>query len=176
MDTPKDAAKKLFFEYACNHFYMAHDGIEQEYRQFAVSPAEEEEWRREYVALWVSRLSPTDLTAVNRLTAARAGEALPALLAVAEQGDAFARLWYANALWDLATTVVSPAEVQRQAFRTAIDLWESLLREPIDLTAAHRAEIWPNVVWLEATTPEEYVQNYARRQLDAISPRRFAIA
>ncbi|MDY0020665.1 MAG: hypothetical protein RBT47_11765 [Anaerolineae bacterium] len=166
MDTGKEEAKKLFFEFACNHFYMDHDGMGETYAQFDVSEAEEAQWRQEYIALWVSRLSTEDLTAVNSLTSAWAGEALPALIAMADKGDSYARLWYANALWDLATGISTAAETHEQAIQTAVRLWRSLSQGPIELSESHRAMITPSSMnYLEAATPEEYVRNYAKRRL-----------
>ena len=167
MDAGKEEAKKLFFEFACNHFYMDHDRMGETYAQFDVSEAEEAQWRQEYIALWVSRLSTEDLTAVNSLTSAWAGGALPALIAMADKGDGYARLWYANALWDLATHCTLADDIRRQAIQTAVELWKSLIRGPIELSEGHRATIAPSLKYLEAATPEEYVRNYAKRRLPA---------
>ena len=91
--------RRIFFDYACNGFFMAHDGVYEEYKRYGISEAQEKEWRREYVALWVSRLEIDDLMPVDRLRDAWAGEALPALMEMADRGDSYAKLWYANAIW-----------------------------------------------------------------------------
>ncbi len=97
MNQSEEPAKKMFFDYACNTFFMAHDGVLEGYKLFGISEAQEAEWRREYIAFWTSQLSTDDLTAVDQLRNAWAGEALPDLIRVADTGDGYAKLWYANA-------------------------------------------------------------------------------
>lgn len=41
MDNPKEAAKKMFFNFACSHCYMWHDGVEEEYDRYGIEKAEE---------------------------------------------------------------------------------------------------------------------------------------
>jgi hypothetical protein len=165
MSDNKEKAKKIFFDYACNTFYMAHDGELEEYKKIGVSAAQEAEWRREYISFWVSQLSIDDLTAVNRLGETWAGEALPDLIKMAGQGDGYAKLWYANAIWKLANGASISATMRDQAIKTAINLWQSLVQRPIELSDNHKAEISPNMKPLDASTPEEYVLNYAKRKL-----------
>jgi hypothetical protein len=70
-------------------FFIDHDGRDTEYAAYGISKEEEAEWRKEYIALWVSRLSAEDLTAVNRLCDAWAVEALPNLMKHSDEGDDF---------------------------------------------------------------------------------------
>lgn len=41
-------------------------------------------------------------------------------------------------------------------------------RKHIKLTESHRVIILPNMQYLDAATPEEYVSNYARRRMPEI--------
>ncbi len=165
----KEKAKQIFFEFACNHFYMWHDGAEEEYKKFGITDAQEAAWRREYIEHWVSRLELDDLTAVNQLRNAYAHEALPALIELARQGDGYARLWYANAIWDLENGTGIPASLREQATETCLEIWQALIQQPFELSNSHKATIAPSMKALEASTPEEYVVNYAKARLKEVS-------
>jgi len=169
MDDHKAKAKRMFFDYACRTFFMHNDGVLEEYRKFGITESEEKEWRQEYIAFWLSQLDVDGLTAVNRLCDADAGEALPDLIKMAGKGDSYAKLWYANAIWHIASRASifdASMLVQNQAIQTAIDLWQSLVQGPIELSDNHTAEISPNMKHLGASMPEEYVLNYAKRMLN----------
>jgi hypothetical protein len=165
MNPSEQQAREMFFEYACNTFYMAHDGVFQEYRSFRISQAQEAAWRREFVLFWIDRLSTDDLTAVNKLRDAWAGEALPDLIKIADTGDDYTKLWFANAIWHLANGANISTATRQQATQTAVRLWQSLAQRPIRISASHHTLIVPYMWALKASTPEEYVQNYAREQL-----------
>ena len=188
-------AKKLFFDYACNTFFMLHDGVWEEYKALRTTPAQEAEWRREYIAFWVGQLSTDDLTAVQKLDDANAGEALADLMKMADQGDDYAKLRYAITIGHLSekprelcnaikmktsllfwkkrsncSTIDEKirsisADEQRQAMKTAAELLESLLHGAIEVSDKHKAEIYPYMSSLGASTPEEYVLNYAKHKL-----------
>ncbi len=166
MAKDREQAKKIFFDYACNHFYMWHDGVDEEYKKFLISPAQENEWRREYTEYWASRLELDDMTPVNSLRNAHAHEALPDLIRMAGQGDGYARLWYANAIWELGHGTGVPAGLRDQAREMSLSLWQALIEQPFELSNSHRATIAPSMKDLEASTPEEYVVNYARAKLE----------
>lgn len=163
-----DAARKMFFEYACSHFYMAHDGELESYRQLGASPADEERWRSEYVTYWVGQLSLDDLTAINRLTDAHAWEALPDLMERAGQGDGYAQLWFANAIWNLVGTTGTniSAELTIRARVQVVSIWQRLEAGAFVLTEAHRMQLQPSLASFEVDTPEEYVRKYARHQFE----------
>ena len=158
-------AKRMYFEYACHTFFMANDGVYDEYKKFGISEVQEKEWRREYIELWVSRLEVDDLTPVDRLRGAWAGEALPPLIELADRGDSYAKLWYANAIWQLANGTNIDMTLRWQARKVAVDLWQSLQTERIELTKSHEEHVRQCQGAFHASTPEEYVRIYASRQL-----------
>jgi HEAT repeat protein len=132
-----DKAKKLFFDYLGSKFGMVHDGILAEYEQYGVSPVQEDAWRGELIAHWISRLSPHDVTATVKLKIMKAQEALPDMLELADKGDSYAKLIYANALWDVSHSGTPPAalrDVAKQAREMAVRLWREIVRGPIVLT------------------------------------------
>ena len=49
-------AKRMFFDYACNSFFMSHDGVYEEYKRYGISEAQEKERCREYIALEYMRI------------------------------------------------------------------------------------------------------------------------
>lgn len=168
MDSDKQKAKELFLRYGCRHFPMDHDGIIDEYRKFGATESEEQAWRKEYITLWASRLSADDLTALNMLVRAAAFEALGDLIEIAGKGDAYVRLSYADAIWDLAGPSMVDPSLQKQARLAAMGLWRSLLIRPIHLPDQHRAESTPDILgFAGAATPEDYITDRAHRALAA---------
>ncbi|CAG0934793.1 hypothetical protein TFLX_03669 [Thermoflexales bacterium] len=158
----------MFFDYACNTFFMSHDGVYEDYKCYDISDAQEKEWRREYIALWISRLGVDDLTHVDRLCDAWADEALPALMEMAAKGDSYAKLWYANAIWQLADGSSCDMLVRWKARRVANALWQSLLTEDIELTESHKVHIASLLPALQSSAPDEYIQRYARQRLESM--------
>jgi hypothetical protein len=170
----EEKAKKMFFDYACNHFFMDHDGLGVKYRKYGVTKKQEIEWRSEYISIWTSRLSVDDLTPVNRLRDAWADEALPDLMKLAHKGDGYAKLWYANAIWQIANRPNVSAAMRKQAISTAINLWKLLVQDSEKISDDHRANISPsNIFALGASTPEEYVVNYTKSQLAEANKKSF---
>jgi hypothetical protein len=167
MDKSLEKAKRMFFDFACRKFFMAHDGVLDEYEKFRITEAQEQAWRDECVSCWVSQLSTEDLMPFARLEDAEAIEALPALISVSEQGDSLSRLWCANATWHLAKRVSFYSSITTKAIDTARDCWQALLEQPIKLSASHRDFITPFMMKaFDASTPEAYIVNYAKRKLD----------
>jgi hypothetical protein len=163
MKNNKERAKKIFFDYACNHFYMEHDGVDKEYERFAISADEEKAWRQEYISFWVSQLSVDDLTAARQLRYAWATEALSALIEIADKGDSYAKLRYADVLWDLGN---SYDIIGQRAIETAINLWQSLVQQPIELSENHKAEFSSASILNEAKSKlADLKQDYAKHKL-----------
>ena len=96
-----------------------------------------------------------------------AGEALPDLIRMANtnKGDSFTKLWYANAIWELAGGPNVSTIIKEQAQKTAVGLWQSLNQEPIEISENSIAKISPHMKALRASTPQEYVLHYAKRKL-----------
>ena len=134
-------AKEIFFQYACNHFHLDRGVDAEEYKTFDISDEQEEIWTREYVSYWMSKLSTDDFQAVDKLSAAYAAEALPEMFRISELGDSLTKLRYANAIWDIAWGGVMSPILRERARRKAISLWQSLLKNPIELTPEHRKQV-----------------------------------
>jgi hypothetical protein len=181
-------AKEIFFQYACNHFFLDREVDAEEYKKFDISNEQENKWTREYVSHWISELSVDDFQAVNSLSATNAGEALPEMFRISELGDSFAKLWYANAIWDIASDGLMSPIMRERARRKSISLWQSLLDNPIEFTGDHRkkvSEIVENQAQLEKSiqtareshglpqrlttsqtvTLDGYILNYAKSRL-----------
>jgi hypothetical protein len=126
MTDDKSRAKKLFFEYACNHFFMDREEAGTIYKKYGVSDAQEMEWRKEYIALWTGQLSADSIEAVNKLRFAGAAETLPQLIEWAEKGNDSSRLQYASAIWDLSRRTLLAKDLREQAEDTAIKIWETI--------------------------------------------------
>ena len=163
MDNENAEAKKMFFDYCCNHFFMMHNGESDKYRKYRISKRQEKLWRKEFIAYWVGRLDPNDLTALHHLKDAGAIEVLPEIIVQADKGDGYAKLWYADAIWWIADI---PWYFKRKpALDTAIKLWKSLVEKPFEITKAHKAEISGYLNILGLKTPEEYIVTIAKRNL-----------
>lgn len=164
-NTQLEQAKKMFWDYACLHFFMTRDGVYEEYVGLGASPEQERRWRAEYIQYWIERLSNDDLSALGQLHSADAFEALDPIMRKAELGDDYSKLWYANAIWDLVIRHRPDERTRSMAVQLCIKIWSALKERADDISPDHAAIITPNMEALNATTPEEYVQNYATRQL-----------
>jgi hypothetical protein len=177
----RQKARRVFFSYACNHFHLDRDGMLPEYEKLGVTAQDEQEWRREFVEHWTARLSVDDMTPLERLDLADAHEALPRLMAMAEKGDSFARLWFANVIWHLASSMGQTAYLQprreqqrrirdaKRAGKCAVRLYRSIISTKTWVTEEHRDYVAPYLAYFDATTAEEYILAYAARKLHETS-------
>lgn len=167
-----EKAKKLFFEYSCNQFFMIHDGVYQEFKRYGIRQEQEIEWRNEYISYWEGQLSLDDLHPVDQLVNTMAVESIPYLIKLVGKGDGYAKLWYANALWKLCDSENAPRELRKQGKQKSIEIWQELSKQPIgEITENHKKKIMPFVFAMDASTPEEYVHNYARKQMESNDPK-----
>lgn len=164
MNDNQEKAKQMFFDYACRHFGMMRDGVLKEYEKFGISKAQEREWRQEYISFWVSQLyaDNVEAEAIKKLIVASAGEALPDLIKMAGRGDSYVKLWYAIGISNITSIGGFSSTLQEQAKKTIVVLCQPLVRGPIELSDDHKAAITPGMMRsLGASTPEEYIMNYA---------------
>jgi hypothetical protein len=160
----QEQAKKIFFEYSCNHYYMSREGINS--NQYHIAKEQEAEWRNEFIAEWISKLSTDDLTAVHKLEGASAIEAVPDLIAIADRGDSYVKLWVANAIWFISFKNDIERALQKQTRDVAIELLELIIASQVQLSENHKKAIpSEGIKNLHASTPEEYIVNYAKRLL-----------
>lgn len=160
-DKEREQAKKIFFEYSCNEFNMARDG--ENFGKYRISEEQKAEWRNEFTAYWISKLSVDDLEAVNRLSAAEAIESVPDLLGIAEKGDSYAKLMIAGAIRSASSKYGIDKNLRKQTLDIAIKLSESIVAGQIQLSENHRKNILafaPEI--LGTLTPEEYVLKVAK--------------
>ena len=183
-----DRAKEIYFHYSCNDFFLNTGDDVKEYRKYNISIAQENNWRREYIRNWIGKLSIDDFQAMNNLKTAGAGEALPELIKISKMGDSLAKLWFADAIWEIALNGGMSPILQNYARQQSILLWKSLINKPIYLTDSHNLEVSDIVKTLiqintitqsdrirrglpasqnnlYATTPNEYISNYANIKL-----------
>ncbi len=165
-------AKALFVEYACNTFFMSREGRYDAYREFGVSKEQERQWRAEYIQEWVARLGDNDLRPIEQLANTWAWEALPDLLVASTGSYGIRRLWFANAIWDLAERGSVPAGLQHRGLAQAVALWESLVAAGEGQIAETDQVPADALIALRAKNPGEYVVNYARQKLADISQSR----
>jgi len=161
-----EKAKKLFLEHECSHYQMGHEGVYNEYKKYRISKEKEKEWRNEFASNWTSRLSVDDMTPVDKLKAAGAYEALPNLFDLAAKGDSYVKLWTADAIWTLAIQKDIDANLKKQAIDTALELLNSIIEGKVPLSEKYKKKIsnYPLMIKrLNASTPEEYVVNFAKR-------------
>jgi hypothetical protein len=154
-------AKSLYFEFACNHFFMDHDGFGNEYRSYQISQGEEMEWRAEFIEFWKTHLSLDNMRPLHLLEHAGAIEALPEIITMSRKGDDYSKFWYACTIWNLAYGYVN----RNEAIRIALRIWISLSIRAKNITPKHKNEISKFMKNLGASTPEGYLKNYSRRKL-----------
>src|SRR5688572_22922141 len=140
-----DQAKQLFWDYACSHFFMAHAGVRDQYLPFGATEERERQWRREFIAVWIARLATTDPTALNKLSNADAIEAVEPIMALAQTGDDYSKLWYANAIWNLVTRNETTIEIRVKAAKLCKMLWSTLGQGAPNIDASHLDNILPHL-------------------------------
>lgn len=147
----KEEAKKIFFEYSCNHVEMARNDVY--FSKYHISKEQEAEWRNEFITYWRSRLSTEDLTAVQKLEEAHAVESIPDLIAMIDQGDSYANLRIAQALLSLGDWLGRDETLRTQTRATALKTVQSILDHPVQLSDRHKSDIER----LGDFDPEDYV-------------------
>ena len=128
------------------------------FSQYHISKALQTEWRDEFVAYWRSQLSTEDLTAIQKLVDAEAVESIPDLLTMVGQGDSYAKLRVAEALWTLSYRVKDKT-MQKQTKATATQLAQSILEHPILASESHRLEM----AKLGGVDPKKYITLFAQK-------------
>jgi hypothetical protein len=57
-------------------------------------------------------------------------------------------------------------DLREQAIGVAVGTWKGLIAEPVAISAEHIARVTPDAMRaLDASTPEEYIKNYAESKL-----------
>jgi hypothetical protein len=167
-----EKAKKLFFDYSCNQYFMIHDGVYEEFKRYGIRLEQEIAWRKEFISYWENRLSVDDLHPLDQLEHTNAVESIPSILTLADKGDGYAKLWYANALWKLCSLEKAPVELQKQGKQKSTELWQELSKQDIgEISENHKKKIMPFLFAMGASTPEEYVRTYAKKQLESNNPK-----
>lgn len=132
-----EAARQLFWDYACSHFFMAHDGVDAEYKRYQILPEQEQTWREEYIRYWSDQLSGEFLLPLQRLSDAGAYESLPDLIRLTPTDDYFAyRL--ADVLWELAGFWTANHNIRDEARETALRLWRGLTYRLLKINQEYR--------------------------------------
>ena len=161
-----EKAKKLFFDYSCSPYFMARDGADSEFKRYGGTKELEEEWRREYIATWISRLSLEDFEAINKLNHAWGVEALPDLIRMCNQAEGYAKLQYADVIWQLSKASTLDDTIRQQARATATNAWESLVLGNFTIPENFQQKIKSTMARVNTTTPEEYVIHHAKKGLE----------
>ncbi len=160
-----DEAKKLFYSYDCNSFFMMKEGESKKYNRYRVGIIQENKWRDEFVAYWLEKIAKDgfSMQALWHIRNAGSNKCIPALIAMADKGDSYAKLWIADAILSLSDGIVLANEKGRQA---AIALFKSILRGPVIISKQYRLEVDQFMMSsFDASTPEEYLVNYSKRKL-----------
>lgn len=160
-------AKEIYFKYCCNSFFLHREDDAEEYESYKASREQERQWREEFVEIWKTRLrGEAFLQALFCLRTASAGKALPEILAAAgDAADGYAKLKFADAIWELASSLEAAPPLRERAARKASELWRELLEQPFDISDTHRRIIAHSLAAFGAATEEEYVKKYARNML-----------
>jgi len=157
-------AKKIFFDFACNYYYMQHDGVYEEYKKYNITDEQEKDWRREYIEFWVIKLSVEDTLPLRRLMDADAQELIPALVNMANNGDSYTKYWCAKAILDFS---MGKKVFTEQLKETIHSLLKPLAEKPITISKQNKTKItFSSMLLFGVFTPESYIRKYAKLQLD----------
>lgn len=145
---------------------MQRDGASSDYRQLGGSPEHEPQWRAEYIQKNL-QLAQTDLAqAMQFLSHAEAGEALPEILKLQHYSDDYDKFWYAFYLYELARTSSAPTSERKNAQQQAVNLWNLIVSKPAQVTPENRPKIQQYAIEaLKVKTAEEYLVAYSHRKL-----------
>jgi hypothetical protein len=160
--------KKLFFNDTFDRFSVSRKTESDACPKAGGRTAQERQWRKEYIASWASQLAVDDLTAVEKLVEVVAAEALSELILMAENGDSYAKLRYANAIWEIANNGIASEEIRAEGRATALQIWRSLVKDPVVLTKEHRTKLAPIWGLFNSMTAEEQVLNDAKCHLTMV--------
>jgi hypothetical protein len=164
MTTNIENAKKIFFDFACSYYYMQHDGVYEEYEKYNISEEQEKDWRKEYIDLWISKLSVDDTLPLRRLTDANAQEVIPALADMSNNGDSYTKYWCAKAILDFAT---GKKVFTEQVKETIHALLKPLAEGTIKISNKNRAKItFSEKLLFGVFTSEAYIRKYAKFHLN----------
>jgi hypothetical protein len=159
-----EIAKKLFFDFACNYYYMRHDGVYEEYKKFNITEEQEKDWRREYIEFWINKLSIEDTFPLRRLIDANAQELIPALVNVSNNGDSYTKYWCAKAILDFSIGRKDFTEHTKEIVSALLKL---LVDGPITISKQNKTKISFSSMLLSGVfTPEKYIRKYAKLQLN----------
>ncbi|MGY8686321.1 MAG: hypothetical protein ACKVHP_01080 [Verrucomicrobiales bacterium] len=164
MGDEDNPARALYWDAACNRAELEKDGLAEEYLSLGGGDEDTESlWRSEFIDHWAVQLSVEELEPLRQLRNANAHEALLPLLQMSDYGDDFAKFWFAFTLNVLSQ---EDSEFKQEASDRAQALWREILIEPKGVKESHRALVKRYMLKaFEATTAEEYVENYTRQKL-----------
>jgi hypothetical protein len=160
-DEEKEQAKKIFFEYRCNEFYMAREG--EDFAKYRISEEQKAEWRKEFITEWKNQLSTDDLTALQKLHDAEAFEAVPDLIAMIDKGDSFAKLEIVRALWTMSRKIADKT-MRKRTVDSARNTLQFILDNPVQVSEEHKIHIRQ----LLKESPEEYIIPMAKQLLKEV--------
>lgn len=164
--THTKTAKELFWDYACSHFYLWHDGILDEYIQLGGNdPQKEKAWREEYVQFWLKQIDTNELEVFSKLNHAYAVEVIVDLLSFNNFKDDYIKFWYAYALYSLSEHSSNFIRKIRARSR-AKNIFKELSKKDIFLNKESKKDITPTMrKAFNAKTKEEYITNYSIHML-----------
>lgn len=159
-------AKELFWDYACSHYFLSHDGMMDEYIQLGGNdPEKEKEWRKEYIQFWLNQIDSNEFEVFSELNHANAVEVIDDLIAFYNFKDDYIKFWYAFALNDLqrfSKNIISKFRARSRAR----SIFKELSKKDIFLNKESRKDITREIMKaFDAKTKEEYITNYSREML-----------
>ncbi len=158
-------AKKMYFYYACNHYYMFRDGIDKEYLSYSVPKNLEIEWKEEYISTHLEHLNGNNLEALDALSHCHAEKALPEIIKYSMDGDSFEKLWFAITLFSFSNQ--RNEKKYRDVRDHATRICEDLIKNPKVISAQCKKRIGrDSIKALKANSHEEYISNYAKNLIN----------
>jgi len=159
-------AKEIFWEYSCNHFFLDHDGLTDEYvKKGGGNKSEEEKWRKEYIDFWFNQISDNEIEPFRKLTYAGATEILNKLIKYNSFRDDYIKFWYAYELLELSKSS-SNIILKAIAKQRSKNIFKELVQQNIQLLDDNRNQISNEMIEaMNAKNPEDYIKNYSQRMI-----------
>lgn len=171
MEEQLSRAEEIYINNLGSAFYMARNGVLEEYRSCQVSGEQEAAWRQELVAQISLSLELDSLKRLSSLSAIFPyhGDSLileAVILYIMnnlDKMDSYVRLLFANQLWAMAGVASRelPGGVYSQARNMALMIWQNIMTHPVVIS--------PDTVWEaegDNLSREEYIRQEAQKGLD----------
>lgn len=171
MEDIQSRAQQIYVDNLGSVFYMARNGVLEEYRDCQVTPEQESIWRQELVLQMSISLERDTLRRLASLASIARYHSDSIIIEAMvlyimnnlDKMDSYVRLVVANQIWELAGAASRdmPEGAYSQARNMAVRIWQNIVNNPIVIGPDSLGELNE-----ENVSREEYIKQSAQKCLD----------